>query len=90
MKLTFYQRVMNLLGWKYIANNRTKEIHRIEKKHINCHLDLLTDFTYLTETKMNKLLSNGYNGCRWCFKEKDKDINCVLSGKIKSVTNINL
>lgn len=62
---------LKLIGYKYIVNNNTKEIHVVSNMKTNCHLDLMTNFKYVKSSK--ELLDNGFNGCRWCYNETDTD-----------------
>lgn len=74
MKLTFKEKWMKFWGYGYVANLRPSslEIHRLDKKHTNCRLEMITDKIYVTRKKALKMIRNdGFNGCRWCWKEKD-------------------
>lgn len=55
----------------YISNERSKEVHRVSTLTPQCRIDLLANGKYRTRRKVKKLLKAGYNGCRWCFGEKD-------------------
>jgi hypothetical protein len=66
-------RLIERLGFKYIANHRTKEIHRVEHLTSRCRINLLKRSGYCTRWWQEKLLRKGYNGCRYCYKEKDSD-----------------
>lgn len=62
---------LKFFGFKYIVNNHTNEIHVVSNMKTNCHLDLMTNATYVKSSE--ELLKNGYNGCRWCYSETDND-----------------
>ncbi len=62
-----------LFGYDYVANIRTKEIHKVDS---GCRC--LKDFArhnqkFLTRKEAMKILKgdHGFNGCRWCMKEFD-------------------
>jgi len=76
MKLTVKEWIMKSLGYGYIANPKSKEIHRLETKHKNCRVEMMRRKRYITKKKAYELInmnpsSNGWNGCRYCFPEKD-------------------
>lgn len=77
MKLTLQERWFIFIGKPYKVNHRTKEIHLLTKKHVNCLYQKKENTEYVGKKKVKKLLENGYNGCRWCFKEQDTD--CLLN-----------
>jgi len=64
-------RFLESLGWRYIANHWTKEIHRANSTDSRCHFDLMKQAQRITKRKLKKLLNRGYNGCRWCLREYD-------------------
>jgi hypothetical protein len=59
------------LFFPFITNERSKEVHRVKTLSPNCHIDIMANGKYRTRRKVRKLLADGYNGCRWCFNEKD-------------------
>jgi len=74
-QLTFWQIWLIVFGFGYLVNHKTKEIHRINDKHHNCQLDLISKKTseYVTRRTAKRLIkTRGYNGCRWCWDEQDK------------------
>jgi hypothetical protein len=75
-KLTFIEYLSTLLGYKYVANKNTKEIHDLQSLHHNCHKELMSSKSkkYLTAKGKDELFASGeYNGCRWCMKLVDTD-----------------
>lgn len=61
-------------GFGYLANHRSKEIHRLYFKHQNCHIELISDKNseYITKRQAKRLIKKyGYNGCRWCWPVQD-------------------
>lgn len=58
--------------YKFYVNHGSKEIHNIAATEKRCQLDKITRHEWVTEGKANKLLRKGYNGCRYCWTEKDK------------------
>ena len=59
----------------FIANRATKEIHRLKNQHTNCrlkHMSWKNKFHCTRLWAWYLIRFKGYNGCRWCFPEKDK------------------
>ena len=74
-ELSWMQAAMEFLfGVKYthFVNYGTKEIHVLEDSDSKCRLNMVEHGDYITKKKALKLLNKGYNGCRYCWKEKDK------------------
>lgn len=59
------------LGYKYIVNHRTKEIHSVKEVTSKCRIASLTRAEYIRKGKMESYMKAGYNGCSKCFKDKD-------------------
>jgi len=75
MKLTFWEFLMDLFGYGYVVNHRSREIHKLSDKSSNCKLELIADHNreYISKSRALKLINKmGYNGCRWCWDEQDK------------------
>jgi len=62
---------LEFIGFKFIANNNTGEIHRVETLSKACRISMMTNARYITGRKVRKLLKKGHNGCRFCYAEKD-------------------
>jgi hypothetical protein len=61
-----------LFGYDYVANLRTKEIHKVDSG-CKCFKDFARhNQKYLTRNGMLRYMAKGYNGCRWCMTEFDK------------------
>jgi hypothetical protein len=58
----------------YIVNYYTKEIHSASSKDKRCKIHNMTNCQRIGRLKVNKLLKNGYNGCRYCLPEFDTDL----------------
>ena len=72
MRLTFIEWWKRLWGKEYVVNHNKKEIHRLWHKHTNCLLAVMTNKEYVNKHEADVLIEKGgYNGCRWCWKEKD-------------------
>lgn len=65
-------RLKEFFGYKFIVNSKTKEIHRVKVLQSNCRIECLRNGYYTTKRRANKLLNDGFNGCRYCFKEEDR------------------
>lgn len=59
-----------LIGFRFIVNHNTKEIHRVKSLTPQCHVDKMTDRGYATKWQVNRLLLRGYDGCNNCYSEK--------------------
>lgn len=70
-KLTFWEKFNRFFGYGYVANTGTGEIHRLEKKQVNCRTEMITKRMYVSKKIAFRLLGKGYNGCSKCWKEKD-------------------
>jgi hypothetical protein len=75
MKLTKFEKFMYWLGYRYILNKSTKEIHRLSTKHKNCRLELMSNKNkkYISTNNVGMLFAIGYNGCKYCYKDEDID-----------------
>lgn len=63
---------LELIGFKFIVNHESKEIHRVKFLTENCFVDTMVNSGYATARKVKKLLRQNYNGCRHCYKAEDK------------------
>lgn len=61
----------NWLGYRYIVNHRSKEIHRVSTITRQCRISMLVRSEYCRKSKMRQYLAMGYNGCSKCFEEED-------------------
>ena len=59
---------------KYVVNYYSKEIHSATSKDKRCKIHNMTNCEHIGRHKMNRLLKNGYNGCRYCLPEFDTDL----------------
>jgi len=73
MRLTLEEWWFKFWGLGYLVNHNRKEIHRLKYKHVNCLTAAMTNKSYVSKSKALKLIDDGpYNGCRYCWKEKDE------------------
>jgi len=73
-KLTRKEKWMGFWGFAYFANFGTKEIHRLENKHVSCRLHMIANGRFVTKRRALRLIhSHGFNGCRYCWKDKNKE-----------------
>jgi hypothetical protein len=74
VKLTFREKVMMFWNLNYRVNHLSKEIHNLKNKHVNCLKSAKKNTNYVSEQRAIELMQGKeYNGCRWCWKEKDTD-----------------
>lgn len=73
MKLTFIEKIVYLLGYRYVYNKRSDEVHRLSHKHKNCGIQFMSrcNKRYLTEGMMEQKMMDGADGCRWCWNERN-------------------
>lgn len=73
MKATFKEKILLKLGYKYVANTSTKEIHLLTDPI--CHATFYLakkNRKYVNRRQMIKMIKSGeYNGCRFCLTEHD-------------------
>jgi len=67
-----FKLIEKVFGIKFIVNHNSKEIHRIKHLKGVCRTYLMTKAKYASKKKVEKLLKSGYNGCRFCYPEKDE------------------
>lgn len=73
-KLSFKHKLLIFFGYKYLINQRSKEIHNLKHLHPNCHTELISKDNRFYGTKTDKDdLDSFFNGCRWCMKEESTD-----------------
>ena len=75
IKLTFKEQWYKFWGFNYRVNVHTKEIHRLSERHINC-LPSVKELTFYVgkKTALKLIEEKNFNGCRWCWEEKDTDM----------------
>jgi hypothetical protein len=66
-------RILEATGFRYIANHRTMEIHRVDNLHTNCLVPYMKNAGYCTWLWHKVLLMTGYNGCHWCNRKENKE-----------------
>lgn len=72
MKKFFRKLFAKIIGIKYVVNLGSNEIHDLNHTHKNCNIKSITNFKYISKSKVPSYLSNGFNGCRWCYKSEDE------------------
>ena len=62
------------IGFHYLLNKNSNEMHDVRVNHKNCHLDKMTNVRYFFFKKSairQMRRSKWVNGCRWCLKKWD-------------------
>jgi len=72
MKIKIFDKIKIAIGYRYMVNLNSKEIHDLKNPHVNCKTDLIVNKKFITKKSLNVYLQNGYNGCKWCLPEYDK------------------
>ena len=63
---------MEWLGFRFVLNRNTGEVHDLRNERKNCRIDMMTNMRYMRRRKVVKLIKAGEaNGCRWCLKKWD-------------------
>lgn len=72
--LNLFEYWLTRVGFRYMANLNTKEIHFLDNRKYGCQIDLISSHHRLFIPKwfMLILLKNGFNGCFHCNREYDK------------------
>jgi hypothetical protein len=68
-------RFMRLLGYRYIVNRRTKEIHRLNFKHTNFNIYSIKNYSFVKNNIDLYFHYPDYNGCRFCMPYRDTDMS---------------
>lgn len=66
-------KLLECIGFKFIVNHESKEIHRVNLLTQNCFVKKMKNSVYSTLWSVKRLLKKGYNGCTHCYKSKDTD-----------------
>ena len=71
--MTIKERFLYAIGYKYLANRETHEIHKMSNPvcHTTVHM-AQKNRMYLTSKQALNLLKGEYNGCRFCLNKYDK------------------
>jgi hypothetical protein len=65
-----------LLGYRYLVNMRSAEVHDIKGEKGNCRISKISkeNKRWITDRKLDKLrAADKVNGCRWCMPYMDTD-----------------
>lgn len=64
---------LELIGFGYIINHGTREIHKLENVVPRCNIYIMKNYGYGTKLYTKILIKYfGYDGCSYCYKEKNK------------------
>lgn len=69
MRLTFKEFIQKFFG--FVVNEGSREIHNLKYKHQNCHHDMMKNKNYITKKTALKKLKGTYDGCKYCWIEKN-------------------
>jgi hypothetical protein len=65
-------KTLELIGFRYIVNHRTSEVHSLKNQHVNCNIKTMANTGYCTKIWALILIKYcGYNGCYWCNRKYD-------------------
>lgn len=73
MRLTIFEKLAKkYLGYKYLVNLRSKQIHDLNNTHHMCHLPTIKrkNVKIVTFSTVIRLRGRGYDYCNFCFKVK--------------------
>ena len=68
------KKFLEWMGFRFIVNHKTKEIHRVKDINKQCMIWLMTNGRYATLWRVKRLMKQDerYNGCKHCYKEEDR------------------
>lgn len=71
--MNYWNKLLSFLGYRYLGNGNTMEIHDLRNFHRNCNIHLISkkNKIRITEKEKNFAIKAGFNGCRWCMKYYD-------------------
>ena len=73
MKLTIFEKFgKKYLGYRYLVNLRSKQIHDLNNTHHMCHLPIIKrkNIKLITFSTVTKLRGKGHGYCDFCFRHK--------------------
>ena len=63
----------HLLGYKYIVNENSKQVHYVKNLHKNCFIKSMSNARYVREEEAQRLIrSLKYDGCVWCMRDMNR------------------
>lgn len=71
--MNILQYILTRIGFRYIVNLNTGEIHDSQNRQYGCHLELMKHKRFITEKQMHGLIERGFDGCRWCMPKYNKE-----------------
>jgi hypothetical protein len=76
--LTFWDKLSIFMGYPYLMNKNTMEVHDLRKLTKSCSVGQMADHNKrrISHSQFEKAITKGYkgrraNGCRWCLKKHD-------------------
>ena len=73
--LNLFEYWLTRVGFHYLVNLRSKEIHDLNKRSERCMIHKIKRRLFVPKFIMLLLLNFGFNGCYWCNFEHDNDVN---------------
>ena len=69
-------KILEWLGFRFIVNHNSGEVHRVDNLQTNCNIEAMTNAGYCTKFRVKKLYKRNekYNGCAKCNKSEDTDL----------------
>lgn len=59
------------------VNFNSNEIHDLRHKHKNCGHKYMTNFKDVSEHTAMQMMNKGFDGCRYCMKEFNKESHII-------------
>lgn len=74
MKKFKRKKLLEFLGWNYVVNHNTKNIHEVKYSSERCNLNQQNaeNCEYIRNRKVKKLLNEGYGICLHCLDNSVK------------------
>jgi len=73
-KLKFIDKLMRTIGFRYVINKNTMEIHDLKNVQTNCKLTVMSNKnkSYCNKSKKEELMRDTlHDGCRWCLPSEN-------------------
>ena len=70
--MNIFQYFLTRIGFRYLVNMHTHEIHDTHNRKYGCMLDVIRHKKLVTKRTMEKMIKGKYNGCYHCMRKLDK------------------
>lgn len=61
-------KLLEVLGYHFVLNRTTNEVHDLNKLHKNCQFKLMRNCRYISGRQARKIINKEpRDACRWCM-----------------------